>query len=124
MANTFQSPVPGEPSLGESHYHYEELVSVDPASTADQTVTVANVPAGTKAIEGRMRVLSNTTAGRTLSIKDPTDGNVVDYVSNPTTAIYGRSHFKVRLNSSRQFIWSVDNTDVSLVGIVMTFYEI
>jgi len=124
MSNTFQSPVPGEPSLGTPHYHYEELVNTDPADAADHTVTVTNVPAGTKAIEGRMHVASATTAGRNLLIKDATDGNTVEAATNPTTAIVGRSHFKVRLNSSKQFIWAASNADVSSVVITMTFYDI
>jgi hypothetical protein len=120
MANSWQSPVAGEPSWGTLHRHREVLVSADPASTGSSIVTVTNVPSGAKGIDGYMSIGSGT-AGRLLQVKDVA-GNVWSAITNPTTAIRGFSSFRVPLDANKQFVWNVDNADVTSVLITMTTY--
>ena len=120
--NSWQQPVAGEPSWGSPHTHVETLVdSADPASTGNVTVTCSNVPTGATGIFGFCSVLSATTAGRALFIKD-SSGNIFAGSRNPTTAIRGYTSFQVPLNSSKQFLYSVDNADVNDVDIFMGGY--
>jgi hypothetical protein len=120
--NSFQSPVTSEPSWGTSHVHVETLVNAaDPSGTGDTTVTCTNVPTGATGIAGYATVLSATTAGRTLTIKDSA-GNTWMTIKNPTTAIAGTATFEVPLNSSKQFLYAVDNADVSAVSIFLRKY--
>lgn len=120
--NSWQSPVADEPSWGTPHTHYETLISdVDPASAGNATVTVTNVPTGTRGIFGYTVFISTATAGRILYIKD-SGGNIYAEPRNPTTAIYGYSTFSLPLDSNKQFIYSVNNADVDHVYIIMNGY--
>jgi hypothetical protein len=122
--NSWQQPVAGEPSWGTPHTHIEALVDAyDPAATTDYTVTVANVPTGTNGIGGWCDVLSATTAGRSLYIKDAS-ANTWTRISSISTAIPGRGRFLVPLNASKQFKWAVSGTDVNAVTIELTEYYI
>ncbi len=115
-------PVAGQPGWGEPHTEIETLVNAyDPAVTSDFTVTVSNAPNGVRGIEGYCDVLSATTAGRSLYIKDMA-GNTWVRISSISTAIPGRGRFKVPLDGNKQFVWSVSGADVNVVNIVRTDY--
>ena len=120
--NSWQQPVAGEPSWGSPHTHVETLVNAaNPGNTSDVTVTCTNVPTGTKGIWG-YATIGGVTTGRVLNIKD-SSGNVwrAIYEAYGTT---GEGSFFVPLNSSKQFLYNVDNADVSAVSIHLRTYFI
>jgi len=122
--NSWQSPVSGEPSWGTPHTHVETVVNaVNPTGTGNTTVTCSNLPTGTKGIEGYFEILSATTAYRIGYIKDSA-GNTWSIAYNPTTAFRGRAWFKVPLDSSKQFLYSVSDADVSEFSIYLRDYYI
>jgi len=122
---TAYSPVASEPSVGSLHLHFEVLVDyADPTTTNDITVSVPNVPVGTKAIIGQVVMRSLSTALRSISIKGKDDGNGYASTRNYIISTYGYNMFIVPLNSNREFVYEVSNTDVDAVYIYMTGYFI
>jgi hypothetical protein len=121
--NSWQQPVSGEPSLGTPHYHAATLVdNGDPAVTTDITVTVSDVPTGTKAIYGYC-AFSSSTAGHTLQIKN-SGGTVCSQSRIQVNGQYMEFPFIVDLDSSKQFKYAVSNAAVNGVYILLRFYFI
>lgn len=119
--NSWQQPVSGEPSWGSMHPHLETIVDTyDPTTTNDITVTCTNVPTGTKAIFGWFRFYS--TNARYLSIKDASANTWSKGQNIAANNAYG--YFCVPLDSGKQFKYAVNNTDVSVVDIIMCGYFI
>ncbi|MDD5375738.1 hypothetical protein, partial [Acidithiobacillus sp.] len=120
------SPVAGEPSFGTFHEQVSTLwADVDP-SAATAYVTCASVPNGAKAVYVRGNMLSSSTAGRTISIREITaDSHLTWFVIiNPTTAIYGYGNGIVPLDSSKRFAVYPNNADINHVNLYKLGYFI
>ena len=125
--NSWQQPVAGQYSVGSLHYCTSVTVvgGADPASTGTWVTSLsAHTPEGCKAVDLRLIVGSGTTAGRTLSIRDPGDAWSTIIASNPSTSVQGRGNGVGFLDSSRNLRWTVNNSDVDSVSIILNGYYI
>ena len=112
------------PSWGEFHGKFvgNIVADTDPANNNDVTVTVTNVPTGTMGIMISARTQSGT-VGRVLRIEDA-DSTTWWRVRTQVVDVRVEGTGLIPLNSSKQFIWSVNNADVDSVIIDQLGYWI
>lgn len=120
--NSWQSSVPGEPSLGKPHYHYAQVLSVDPVGTAVTAVDLsAEVPVGTTMVKGWGTVTGATT-GKSAFIYDKTG---TDIISRGLTLIAAGTipfSWTATLDSARNMYYSASNSDITDIKLYMVEY--
>jgi hypothetical protein len=140
MGNSWQSPVPAEPSLGTPHPTSDANRSATPvvntstntAGTWSAAVTMTGVPTGAKAawcacyiqLAGQTPYLCvEAASGYTLS--DITSGtNYTKYWSmkTPASGVGALVTLKIHLDANKQFKWCTSNTNSTvLIGSAIDY---
>ena len=125
--NSFQSPVPGEPSLGTPHKHSALKTNTNPGNNNVQVTALpaAVIAARPTYIEGYMAAAGNTVGENLIQLFD-TDGiTIFDYnvCIVAGAGIGGSYHFKVPVDTAGNIRWSLCNySHVFGFQIVMKYY--
>jgi hypothetical protein len=119
MANSFQSPVAGEPSLGTPHPHVERLVNGPGAGTGTYTYTVT-APAGATQVY-LWAEFSSGTAGTYIFVQS-TAGVEGFRVFAPVANQYIAGAGIVRLDASKQFNVVVGGAALGAFYLETTLY--
>ena len=122
MANSWQQPVAGEPSLGTPHPHIDTVINTDPGATTLQTVSLAAyVPVGTKAVALQL-ALTSTTAGDFAAFKDSTDTLFYATIRAQVANLQTDGWVIVPVDSNRNIYWKVNDVRVFFLFARMELY--
>jgi hypothetical protein len=123
--NSFQQPVDGEPSAGTLHFHFEQVLSADPADTSwhELAFTSTQVPVGTKAVVLRGEMVA-ATANRYVDISNSSSGaSVYAELYNPAISVYDTKTGMVCPLSTGKSIWYMaSNADISVFRLWLLGY--
>jgi hypothetical protein len=125
-SNSWQSPVAGEPSVGELHPHKAIVISGDNPSLSGWYGTInlaAEVPVGAKIIFCRLEY-KTPTAGRWIVLADTSArAGAFELVQYSQAAnVYTDTHGFVTLSPTRTFDWYVSNPDIDSVTVQLQGY--
>jgi hypothetical protein len=125
MANSWQQPVAGEPSLGTDHEHYAIIWSTVPPNNNVQVLSLAAyVPAGTKTVEGRWYMSANA-ANKEGYIYNVAGTNVYDALTTQVANQRVTGHFKAPLDSSLNIRYGVsDATNTAMFVMIISWHTI